>query len=537
MVWIFRVLLSTLFLLSVVLSIPIAFDIGGRDAGLAYSLCLFLYYSAYSTIKIAVRLATPSDHAGGHRLRWTVAAVLRLSQWVVIPMLLVWSLSRFSIDASSSDWVARTVAHVTGGESSGGGLGSGGSGAGGFASKIASAAGSASTSDGFGISNFFGLISRGASSVSSIGSASAASSSAARSTAGSASSTLLSSRPASTSWAEWLFGRGGVVESAALGGWDKTLRYSSPIFQLLEGFCTLLVIQAAGQITRWLVNRGRSESWLIILVVFSGSVIASAVYFLSRIARFPQIDNIDAILIGVTITSAVFLSAYGIGSGRGSPVESSLLFAYIVLCVYQIFTDYQPSSPEAAERRRLQQQQAAALEPEFPPLPPIIMASYSTLVHLLSSLPTAVSSALAFLHAAFQTITPSVIISLTYRIIVFYCATRIIPAVRESGARALLQEPTLEDSDAASKLLGFLSWYSASILIAIYTSLLLQHFTIASNTAGLDAGWSLLRTGEITGGTTTRWVNVVGVMVLYAFEMYLGNDEMDGGVTNHWKME
>ncbi|CAK7226573.1 hypothetical protein SBRCBS47491_006277 [Sporothrix bragantina] len=524
--WIFRVLLSTLFLLSVVLSIPIAFDIGGRDAGLAYSLCLFLYYSAYSTIKIAVRLAAPSDRAGAQRLRWTVAAVLRLSQWVVIPMLLVWSLSRFSIDASSSDWVARTVAHVTGGESNGGGV----------ASKIASAAGSGSTGGGFGISNFFGLISRGSSSASSVISASTASSSAA-STAGSASSTLFSSRPASTSWSEWFFGRGGVVESAALGGWDKSLRYSSPIFQVLEGFCTLLVIQAAGQITRWLVNRGRSESWLIILVVFSGSVIASAIYFLSRIARFPQIDNIDAILIGVTITSAVFLSAYGIGSGRGSPVESSLLFAYVVLCVYQIFTDYQPSSPEAAERRRLQQQQAEALEPEFPPLPPIIMASYSTLVHLLSSLPTAVSSALAFLHAAFQTITPSVIISLTYRIIVFYCATRIIPAVRESGARALLQEPTLEDSDAASKLLGFLSWYSASILIAIYTSLLLQHFTVASNKAGHDAGWSLLRSGEITGGTTMRWVNVVGVMVLYAFEMYLGNDEMDGGVTNHWKME
>ncbi|KJR82890.1 ICE2 family protein [Sporothrix schenckii 1099-18] len=532
MLWIFRVLLSTIFLLSVVLSIPIAFDVGGRDAGLAYSLALFLYYSAYSSIKIAVRLVAPSDRASAQRLRWTVAATLRLSQWVVIPSLLIWSLSRFSIDASSTDWVARTVAHVTGGESG--------------ASKVVSSVIGASTAGGvggggggggFGISNFFGLISRGASSSSSSVSSKIRASASASAASASASSSVFTSRPASTSWSDWIFGRGGIVESAALGGWDKSLQYSSPIFQVLEGFCTLLVIQAAGQITRWLVNRGRSDSWLIILVVFSGSVIASAVYFLSRIARFPQIDNIDAILIGVTITSVVFLSAYGIGSGRGNPVESSLLFAYVVLCVYQIFTDYQPSSPEAAERRRQQQQQAAALEPEFPPLPPIIMASYSTLVHLLSTLPTAVSSALHFLHAAFQTITPSVIISLTYRIIVFYCATRIIPAVRESGARALLQEPTLEDSDAASKLLGFLSWYSASILIAIYTSLLLQHFTVASNAAGHDAGWSLLRAGEIAGGTTTRWVNVVGVMVLYAVEMYLGSDDMDGGLTNHWKME
>lgn len=243
MLWLFRVLLSTIFLLSVVLSVPIAFDVGGRDAGLAYSLVLFLYYTAYSSIKIAVRLAAPSDRASSQRLRWTVAATLRLSQWVVIPSLLIWSLSRFSIDSGSTDWVARTVAHVTGGESGG--------------SKVVSSNIGGSTG-GFGISNFFGLISRGASS-----SASASASAASASNSGSASSTLFTSRPASTSWSDWLFGRGGVVESAALGGWDKSLRYSSPIFQVLEGFCTLLVIQAAGQITRWLVNRGRSDSWLV----------------------------------------------------------------------------------------------------------------------------------------------------------------------------------------------------------------------------------------------------------------------------------
>src|SRR6478752_6702807 len=125
----------------------------------------------------------------------------------------------------------------------------------------------------------------------------------------------------------------------------------------------------------------------IILLVFSSSIISSAIYFLWRVAHFPQIGNVDATLIGVTMTSAVFLCAFGIGSGRGNPVESSLLFAYIVLCVYQIFTDYQPSAEAAAAA-----EQAAAAQPDFPPLPPIIMASYSTLLHMLGNLPTAVSS-------------------------------------------------------------------------------------------------------------------------------------------------
>jgi len=61
---------------------------------------------------------------------------------------------------------------------------------------------------------------------------------------------------------EWIFGAGGLAEMMTIGTWDKVLRYSSPLFQLAEGFCSLLVIQAAGQITRWLVNR-RSDTWMV----------------------------------------------------------------------------------------------------------------------------------------------------------------------------------------------------------------------------------------------------------------------------------
>ena len=250
-------------------------------------------------------------------------------------------------------------------------------------------------------------------------------------------------------------------------------------------------------------------------------------YFLWRVANFPQISNLDATLIGVTMTSAVFLCAYGIGSGRGNPVESSLLFAYVVLCVYQIFTDYQPTPEAAAAAERAA---AAAGQPEFPPLPPIIMASYSTLMHMLSSLPSTVRSSFHFLYAAFQTITPSVIISLAYRTTVFYCATRIIPAVREAGAKAFMDDPSLEDSDAANKLFVFLSWFSPSILIAVYTSLLLQHFSVSND----DLGWTL-RAGD-AGGNTWRWTNLAATMGLYAIELYLGGSEEDA-LTGHWKTD
>lgn len=261
--------------------------------------------------------------------------------------------------------------------------------------------------------------------------------------------------------------------------------------------------------------------------MLSASIISSSVYFLWRITSFPEIGNVDAILIGATITCAVFLCAWGIGSGRGNPVESSLLFAYVVLCIYQIFTDYLPTESATSP--------PPPAQPEFPPFPPIIMASYSTLVYVLSTLPSAIHSSFSFLYAAFQTITPSVLISLAYRIFVFYAATRIIPAVRESGARALSQEPSLDDSDGAGKILGLLSWFSPSILVAVYTSLLMQHFSTAS-AEGNNVEWWTLQGGE-AGGNIWRWINIAATMALYSLELYLGEEDLDGSLTGHWKTD
>lgn len=106
-----------------------------------------------------------------------------LSQWVLLPGLLIWSMNRFAVDANASgDWVART-----------------------FDGK----------------------------------------------------------RAQDSSFKEWFFGPKGLLEYLTVGTWDKLLRYSTPFFQLAEGFCSLLVIQAAGQITRFLVNGRRSDTWMV----------------------------------------------------------------------------------------------------------------------------------------------------------------------------------------------------------------------------------------------------------------------------------
>ena len=181
--WLFRGLSSITFLFSVVFSIPLAFDIGGRECGLVYSLSLASFYVLYSIL----RLATPENS----RYRYSLVRILAILQWLVIPALLIWSLNQYSIDSSSTsskgsatEWVERT-----------------------FNRK----------------------------------------------------------RAKDDSIRIWLLGRHGLVESFSIGSWDRLLRWSVPVFQLGEGFCSLLVIQAAGQITRWAVNRNSGDSWMVSL--------------------------------------------------------------------------------------------------------------------------------------------------------------------------------------------------------------------------------------------------------------------------------
>ena len=122
-----------------------------------------------------------------------------------------------------------------------------------------------------------------------------------------------------------------------------------------------------------------------------------------------------------------------------------------------------------------------------------------------------------------------------YRLSVLYASARIIPAVRESGARALATAPEdlSDSSEDVSTLMNLLSYFSPSILIAVYTSLLMQHFASASSDH--PGEWWTGQGGE-GGGNISRWVNLAGTMALYAVELYLGKGYGDD-INGHWKMD
>ena len=171
----FRIVSSVVFLSSIVFTIPLAFDVGGRDCGLAFSLSLTSFYFVYSALK----LTTPEFS----RFRYALVNLIATLQWLVIPALLIWCLNQFSVDSGSpAEWMNRTFDRKRAGDES---------------------------------------------------------------------------------IHQWLFGRQGFVAALSIGCWDKVMHWSVPVFQLGEGFCSLLVIQAAGQITKWVVNREGGDGWMV----------------------------------------------------------------------------------------------------------------------------------------------------------------------------------------------------------------------------------------------------------------------------------
>ncbi|KTW28673.1 uncharacterized protein T551_02523 [Pneumocystis jirovecii RU7] len=304
--------------------------------------------------------------------------------------------------------------------------------------------------------------------------------------------------------------------------WLAFLTRSTPIFTLLEGFTSLLVIQALGQCIKWLVNNS-SDSWMIILLSASGGILSASFYFLYQIYTTLVVSIQNATLIGILLTCAVFISTYGIHTGRGNVAEGSLLFAYLVYSIYMICSNLQSTGDILRERNMTK-------EGFILPFPPIIMESYTTIVSSIAfKIPKTLWRMLFFLRAIASTITPSIVTSLVYRLSVLYAATRIVPAIR-CVSQGVKHVPSLDDEEPTSRIMGLLISFSPCILIAVYTHLLLQHFSLHGHDAqifGIQMGSVLL----------WRWLTAFMVVGLYAIEISLGDETAGDILISNWKTE
>lgn len=110
----------------------------------------------------------------------------------------------------------------------------------------------------------------------------------------------------------------------------SVLRWVSPLFTLIEGVSTLLVIQVVGRVGKgWAEDDEKEEGleWRSLVGLVLASLIYSGGLWLV-IYAFPK-TTLPAFLLGAALASTVFLSLIGFSLRRTNVLETSLVLLYV----------------------------------------------------------------------------------------------------------------------------------------------------------------------------------------------------------------
>jgi len=392
-------------LLQVILYLPLTLDVAGQDAFLALSASLAVYYAFLSTIRTLTRRT---------QLAW-IGDLLAVFQFVVVPACLLIVFNVYS--PPSESYFNRKYTEIN--------------------------ATISSTSPPSIRSGFFSS----RSSTSDSSTKAAADQLAAEPFLGDTASIILNRLVTITFF----------LARNVPPWWHMFLRFSSPVFSLLEGIATLLVIQVVGSFSRWLIARSLNRrpptprssyfSWIPALLSSLTSaeflqlfflLVAALVYVCSALALYVSFEGATrnrpgtAAATGVAVSSALWLTAIAFAVRKGNVVETSLMFAYVVWNVYQLSDSLSFASDPLSLIRsfKVLDTSTGSSLMNFPPLfnllPPVVIA----LVHIISN---ALGQSARFIAAASAALPKSVIVSLIYRLMVLYSASRILPLLKRGG--------------------------------------------------------------------------------------------------------
>ncbi|KAI0068246.1 hypothetical protein BV25DRAFT_1793237 [Artomyces pyxidatus] len=266
----------------------------------------------------------------------------------------------------------------------------------------------------------------------------------------------------------------------AASWWGTILTLSSPLFIIMEGMSSLLVVQKLGQVGRELVGDGEAYQF--------GLLIASAVaYVVSAwwiVMAFPAAASspLSSTLLGAALTAFLFLTFIGFGLRRTNVIESSGLALFIAYNVWLCGFDPQSFSDPASS---------------YAPLLPNILPHLQTLVNFVTN-----------------TLPKPVLIALVYRISILLGAARVLPSI---GADSWESEYGVDDGwegRPTSRLTHVLLTYRQSILVTVYSHLLLLDHSS-------QVWW--------------RWMNIFFTLVIWSVELLVSGE--DDAITKEWKVD
>lgn len=512
-----RVLFSTLYLIYIILTIPLSFEVGGLNCGLSYSLTILILYFCLATLRVLKY----------HRF---ISSFLYYLQHLLLPTLLSYFLSIFEPE-TGLDLSVKDAS---------------------FLEKV---------------------------------------------------------------W--WLY----IIKF-----WKFFLINSTPLFTILEGFCSLLSVQAIGQMLKYLIKNKSADTWSILNLVFSACVLSTSIYFAGKIYVSPLIDLehvglISASLLGCVFTLTILITFYAIYFDRATTLESSLMVAYIVKCCYElfpelsknnisglfkfVFNEFKKIDNQAKQSLNLNKehiisseffnyirnssvlqylnigwlkegQAANYIATRFPKIVSIntkflkSLKKFNDIVigSFIEHFPGSFEPLWDFFKISINNLTFSILIQLAYRITVFFAATKIIPILTPLNNGNGVAD--LKTRSTSSRLIYL---YSPCIIIAVYTNLMIQynyeieketHFFLwinnkfaeifGSKSSTLTSTMMASATGSISSPSIVsnlsssisssfslsihawqfwNWVNIFAVLILYFSEL-VSFDPEDSTLTDHW---
>jgi len=266
--------------------------------------------------------------------------------------------------------------------------------------------------------------------------------------------------------------------TSAATWWGTFLKWSSPGFIIMEAMSSLVVVQKLGQVGKDLVMEGEGYQ-------FSLLVAAASAYVLSAfwiVVSYPSAATspLSSTLLGVAMTALLFLTLIGFALRRTNVIESSGIFLFIAynvwLCGFDVKYFSDTSSP-------------------YTPLVGNIWPHMQALINFISN-----------------TLPKPVLVALVYRLAILQCASRILPSI---GADNWERESGVDDSSddrPTTKVTRLLLMYRQSILITVYSHLLLLD-------PASQVWW--------------RWVGIFFTLTIWTIELLVGSD--DG--LEKWKVE
>ncbi|KAG7750387.1 hypothetical protein KL911_000795 [Ogataea haglerorum] len=382
--------------------------------------------------------------------------------------------------------------------------------------------------------------------------------------------------------------------------WKLFLMNSTPLFTILEGFCSLLSIQAIGQMSQYLIKH-KSDTWSIVNLITSACILSSCLFFFVKIYVSPidlqRVGLISASLLGSAFTCTILITIFGIYSGKASPLECSLMVAYIVKCCYELFPELSELNFNMLLKFIMNEfknldYQANSLNKEFLNSIQTTFNNFRTgrdlfeYVHfeflaksttkdklllvyvkvkefivdvvikfITENFPKSFESLWDFLKISISNLTFSILIQLAYRICVFFAATKIIPILQPVQKGSPLSTPSsptptkmnrheksARNKSTSSRLIYL---YSPCIIIAVYTNLMIQYIDELDshnhfwNWLNFQFRGTSAQVPEVSNSVHSwqvwNWINIFGVLLLYSLEL-MSHDPDDSSLTDHWSI-